>query len=550
MSTSAALPATKAPVPTASQAAATPASSAASSSGASPRSGQAMPDPVSKREIESTAPATGEVLGRVQCATVETIDAAMTTARLAQKAWEGIGLRRRLTLIGSWQESLLHNRERLISTMVAEQGKPRAEAVSEVLATLELVAFQRRIAPRTLRPKGKFVSLLPDRRHWVEYRPYGVVLTIAPWNFPLILSVAPILSALIGGNTVIYKPSEYATQVAEAIAASLYEAGIPREVFHVLHGYGEVGAALIEAKPDRICFTGSMATGRKVAAAAGERLIPVTLELGGKDAAIVLEDADLDRTALGITWAGLLNAGQACLSIERVYVMRPIADQLVGKMSAVIDRYIKVGSGADRTTTMGAITTPAQMKIIDGQVQEAVAQGARVVTGGGLLQTEAGRFFAPTIITDVTPQMRLMTDETFGPVIPIVPVDSEAEAIRLANDTRYGLTASVWTRNRARGLAIARQMRVGNTAVNDHITSASAPQLPWGGVDDSGHGRTRGVEGLLEMVYTQAVSADRVALPSGFFWYPYTPVKLQIIDRLMQLRYSRHLGDRLRALKP
>jgi len=393
------------------------------------------------------------------------------------------------------------------------------------------------------------VALIPQRQHRIEQKAYGVVLIISPWNFPLILSVAPILSALIGGNTVLYKPSEYSALTGQLITDLIHEAGIPHEVFQIVQGYGDVGAALIDAQPDKIVFTGSVATGRKVAASAGEKLIPVTLELGGKDAAIVLEDADLDRAALGITWAGLVNAGQACLSIERVYVMRPVADRLVAKMAAVVDRYVKLGPGTEPDTTMGAIITPAQLKIIADQVQDAQVHGARMITGGGMVQTERGRFFAPTIMTGVTPDMRLMTEETFGPVIPIIPVDSEEEAIRLANSTNFGLTASIWTRNKTRGLAIARQMRVGNAGVNDHLISATAPQLPWGGVGESGYGRTRGEEGLLEMVRPQALSTDRIPVPRSLFWYPYTPLKRNLIDRFAQFRYSTTWRDRLRTFR-
>jgi len=506
--------------------------------------------------IESTNPATGDPLGRVTVTTPEAITTAMHNARLAQPAWERRGLRQRLALMHNLQNAMYRNLDRIIDCVVAEQGKPRFEAFSEFWPSIELIAYYRRNAPHILASRREFINLSPHRRHSIEYRAHGVVLVIAPWNFPLVLSMSPIVAALIGGNTVLYKPSEYATQTGEVITRVIHEAGIPRDVFQVIQGYGDVGAALVSAHPDKICFTGSVATGRKVAATAGELLIPLTLELGGKDAAIVLEDADLDRAARGLAWAGMFNAGQACLSVERIYAMRSIAEPLVEKMAQVVRESMHLGAGADPQTTVGAITNEAQIKIIESQVQEAVAQGARVVTGGQRLQnghnghSRRGRFYTPTILTQVTPEMRVVKDETFGPVIVVVPVDSAEEALRQANDTRYGLTGSVWTRDRARGLALARQMRVGNAGVNDHIVSASMPHLPWGGVGDSGYGRTRGMEGLREMMTTQALSVDRLTLPNELFWYPYSARKMTLMRRIMQLLYGETLIDRLRAVLP
>jgi acyl-CoA reductase-like NAD-dependent aldehyde dehydrogenase len=513
--------------------------------------GQKMVDITGPDVIVSINPATGQKLGEVQTATPEQIRAIMQRARLAQEPWAQLGLRRRLALIRSLKDSLYRNMDLITNTIVAEQGRPPFEALVEFWPTIELLAYYLRTAERTLAPRRTFVSLVPHRMHWTERHPHGVVLVISPWNFPLLLSATPIVAALIAGNTVVYKPSEFATRSGDVLAKVIGDAGFPPDVFQIVHGRGDVGAALIRERPDKICFTGSVATGRKIAAAAGERLIPVTLELGGKDAAIVLEDANLDRTAAGVAWAGMINAGQVCASVERVYVMRPVADKLVEKMAKVINDYVRLGPGESSGSTMGAITTDAQLRIISSQVQEAVAQGARVVAGGHMAEDKGGRFYVPTLITDVTPDMRVVKDETFGPVIAVVPVDSEEEALELANASNFGLTGSVWTRNRARGVALARRMQVGTASVNDHLMSASVPNMPWGGVKDSGFGRTRGREGLLDMTTSQSLSIERLApLPREFFWYPYKPIKGKLLRRVLRLLYAPTWGERLRALLP
>jgi acyl-CoA reductase-like NAD-dependent aldehyde dehydrogenase len=512
---------------------------------------QQAADNAPSRLIISTNPGNGQKIGEVRATTPGEVQAIMEAARLAQGPWEQLGLRRRLALMRRLKDALYRNMDLIVDTIVAEQGRPPFEALVEFWPTIEMLAYYLRIAERMLAPQRIFVRLLPYRRHWVERRPYGVVLAITPWNFPLLLSLGPIMAALIAGNSVVYKPSEFATQLGEVIARTIHEAGIPPEVFQIVHGEGDVGAALVRAKPNKICLTGSAATGRKVAGLAGELLIPVVLELGGKDAAIVLEDADLDRTAMGVAWAGMMNAGQACLSIQRVYVMRQIADLFVEKLAQAINRHIRVGPGADEGTTMGAITTGAQLKIITSQVQEAVDQGARLVVGGHTVEDSAGRFYLPTVITNVTPDMRIAKDETFGPVIIVSPVDSHAEAVQQANDTRYGLTGSVWTRNRALGIELARQLNVGVASINDHALSSSVPNLPWGGVNDSGYGRTRGRDGLLEMTRTLSLSVERFGLlPREFFWYPYTSFKYNLLRRAQTLLYAPTWRERLRALLP
>jgi acyl-CoA reductase-like NAD-dependent aldehyde dehydrogenase len=499
--------------------------------------------------IVSRSPGTGRELGQVQTASSATIGVMVAAARQAQAGWDDLGLRGRLAMMRKLKNVLYENADSLIDTLVAEAGKPTFEATLEFWASMEALVYNIGIGPRTLAPRRELVRLMPHHKHRIEHRPYGVVLVIAPWNFPLFLSLPPIIAALIAGNAVIYKPSEFATQMGEAIAQVVVKAGLPAHVFQVAQGAGDIGAALIREHPNKIVFTGSPGTARKIAAAAGELLIPLTLELGGKDAAIVLEDADLNRTAAGITWAGMLNAGQACVSIERIYVRREVADLLVEKMAKVMNDHIRLGPGEAPSTTMGAITTDAQMDIIDSQVREAVGQGARIILGGHAAEDQQGSFYLPTLITDVTPNMRIARQETFGPVIVVVPVDSDEEALRLANDSPYGLTGSVWTRNRARGLALARRMKVGQACVNDHVLATSAPNLPWGGNNDSGYGRTGGAQGLLDMTVAQVLTTERFKpVPREPFWYPYTPLKQKLVRRAINILYAPGLLNKLRAL--
>jgi acyl-CoA reductase-like NAD-dependent aldehyde dehydrogenase len=358
-----------------------------------------------------------------------------------------------------------------------------------------------------------------------------------------------VMAALVSGNSVLFKPSEFAVLAGALLGEMLWEAGVPRDVFQVVQGAGDVAAAAIKLHPNKVAFTGSVTTGRKVAAAAAEQLIPVTLELGGKDASLVLDDADLDRAAKGITFASMANAGQACASVERVFVHRTVIDAFVAKLAHEIREHVRVMS-ADGHPRLSSITTPAQLKLIDSQVREALTQGAQAIVGGQVLDHGGGRFYEPTLLVNVTPEMRVLNEETFGPVVAVVAVDSDDEAIRRANETQFGLLASVWTRDRERGLRIARQLKGGHIGLNDHLLSANLPAIPWGGMDDSGYGRTHGAEGILSMTTTQTISYDLLPISASesLVWFPHTEAKRKLLLRIIALMQGPTLKERLKAL--
>lgn len=510
--------------------------------------GQSTPA-TEQKKIISYNPATGQANGEVIAAATADVASIMERARKAQTLWAARPLDERVEILKQVKRAFYNHHEDILAVMVNEQGRTTHEAdVAEYLPTLAMLDYYIRRAPKILKSRKVFVWPLAYRRHLITRKPHGTVLVIAPWNFPIYLSMAPIATALVAGNAVIFKPSEFATQSGELIKRILYEGQVPEDVFQVVHGYGDVGAALIDAHPDKICFTGSEATGRKIAAKAGQMLIPVTLELGGKDAALVMEDANLKRTAQGLVWGGTLIAGQACVSVERVYVVQSVAEKLIQEMKAVIEKHVHPGPGNQTASTYGAITTEAQLKIIEAQVEEAKQQGARIVTGGKRMDL-AGRFYAPTVITDVRDDMAVVKDETFGPVIVVVSVEDEAEAIRRSNESIYGLTASVWTEDRQRGKRIAAKLQVGVTSVNDHITSMNAPHMPWGGVKATGYGRTRSHEGLLEMTTAHGFSTERIRLPFEPFWLPYTAWKRSLIRRFTHLWYGPTWQDKLKAFR-
>ncbi|MEW6505133.1 MAG: aldehyde dehydrogenase family protein [Chloroflexota bacterium] len=483
----------------------------------------------------SRNPASGEELGTAPVFTAEQVHQAVKTARAAQSGWGRLTVRERLNRLQRLSRVLVEQADSIARQIISEQGKNQIEAYGEVISALELLHFYRRHAARILRPRSVSPRLGVLRSHRIIPQPRGVIGIISPWNYPFTLSMEPLIAALVAGNGVVLKPSEYTPLIGLKIGELTRLANLPEGLVQVVTGDASTGRALITSGIDKLVFTGSVANGRKVAALCGEHLVPVTLELGGKDAAIVLADANLDQAAEGILWGALLNAGQACLAIERVYVEERIAGPFTQKLVEKASR-LRTGPAADPANEVCAITTEAQLAVIQRQINDAKEKGAKVLLGGKPLPSANGRFFPPTILTDVDEGMEIMQEETFGPVIAIQKVRDAEEAIARTNASRFGLTASVWTSDIRRGRQILTRLEVGDAALNDHGASAGYAEVGWGGRKASGYGKTRGAEGLLEMVVLQHISWPRLNLQ--MMGFPYSPQKVRFVRALIKILFG------------
>lgn len=467
-------------------------------------------------------PADGSVAGSVPIDGPDVVAAKAAQLRAAQPEWEAIGPRGRRKWMLKWQEWIFDNSDHITAVLMSETGKSHVDANVEATVVADGINYWAGHAEEFLADKrvSAHSPLYQVKRFTAVYRPYPLVGVITPWNFPFAMPGLDVPPALAAGCAVLLKPSEVTPLSAVEFVRGWDEVGAP-PVLGLTTGYGATGAALIE-HVDMIQFTGSTATGRKVAVAAAERLIPCSLELGGKDPAIVLADADLERAANGITWGGFFNSGQVCVSTERVYVEAPVYDEFVGKLAAKV-RDLKQGQETQDpsafTYDVGAMATPAQRDIVEQHVAEAVAAGATVLTGGK--PTGQGTFFQPTVLTDVTQDMSCIAEETFGPTLPVIKVADEDEAVRLANDSRYGLSATVWTGDASRGERVARRLECGAVNVNDAMTNVFAFGLPMGGWKESGLGaRAGGQYGILKFCRQQAITAPRLPTQkSEMLWY-------------------------------
>jgi len=482
-------------------------------------------------------PARGTVIDELPIDDAETVVAAVTRARHAQAAWAALGVRQRARLLKRARKELVRDRVAVLDLLERETGKARFDVVGELMGVCLELGYLARRAPRFLAPQRVSTRPLFGKRGIVHFKPRGVVGIISPWNAPLNLALGDTVPALLAGNAVVVKPSEL-TPLSMKRAAEAMNRVLPAGVLQVLIGAGETGAALVD-HVDMICVTGSPETGRRVMERASRNLTPVLLELGGKDPMIVLADADLDRAAGAAAWGGCMMTGQVCMSVERVYVEASVADAFTAKVVEKVQSLRTGENGPDADIDYGPFTSPRQIEIVERHLADATAKGAQVLVGGKRKPSAAGIFFEPTVVTNVDHSMQLMTDETFGPIVPIMPVKDVEEAVRLANDSRYGLNASVWTRDVDRGVAIAQRLDSGSACVNECLVSAGTAELPFGGVKQSGVGtRHGGAEGLRQFCVRQAMMVESRRRKTEPTWFPYTPRRARQIEKLMGLLFG------------
>ena len=504
---------------------------------------------IAEQKIRSVNPATGEELRTFSCTKNAEVQAAVLRSKQAQPDWGALAIRQRIDVLRSFQRLLQENKTRVAQTITREAGKPYVEALlTEVMVVLDAARFLVEHSYSLLRdetvPHGNLA--MKTKSGYLVREPYGIVGIVSPWNYPFSIPATETLAALIAGNSVILKPSEFTTLVAFELDSLLHQAGVPEAVFQVVPGDGSTGKALIESTIDKLIFTGSVPTGKRVAEAAAARLLPVVLELGGKDPMLVLDDADVDVASSAAIWGAFVNAGQACLSVERCYVHRSLYPAFLEACVRKAQQ-LKVGNGMEPDTDIGPLIHANQLRLAESHVEDAKNQGAKILLGSKRLPALGPNFYTPTVLSDVTHEMRIMREETFGPVLPIMAFDNDDEAVHLANDSQFGLAASVWTKDRKRGEALARRIQAGTVMVNDVVSCFGISEAPHGGVKASGLGRTHGRFGLDEMVRTKYVDSDRFPNVKKVWWYGYSEEFSRQMEGFLDMQFARGLLKRLRG---
>jgi succinate-semialdehyde dehydrogenase/glutarate-semialdehyde dehydrogenase len=495
-----------------------------------------MNERIDEGVIDCIAPSTGELIERIPVTRPEGVAAAVARAKTAQASWAKLSVRERCSRMLEMREHLVGATDRLAEVLVRECGKPRQEGVfHEVGLLASLVTHFARRAPKLLTARSFVPSVLKYRRSRVHYEPRGVVGIISPWNFPLVIPFGDAFTALFAGNAVVIKPSEHAPLIALEMKKVWDESGLDPDLLQIVPGRGETGQALIESGVAKIVFTGGVETGRRVAAACGQALVECVLELGGKAPAVVCADADVELTARAITFGGFFNAGQACISIERVLAHESVYDALVEQISQHT-RALRLG-GPEGEWDVGPLIFPKQGAVAEALIRDALARGAQLRTGGKRAERR-GDFFEPTVLAGCTNEMRVMREEIFGPVLPIMKVRDDEQAIEIANSVPLGLNAYVFSKKTAHARSLAKRLEVGSVVINDVLSDYGSPEAPFGGVKNSGYGRTHGEESLRAMCTPKHVSEDRFTPPIRP-WFPYTELSEGRVRRLVSTLFSK-----------
>lgn len=504
--------------------------------------------PVQVETIPSINPATGQVLGHFEKTPVLALPQLLAKARAAQVEWAKRPVAERCKQIGVLQAKLLERREKFTDAVVRESGKPRSEAIfADIFVSLDTAAYFAKKGPKLLRPesvphhsiaaKAKSGSLF--------YQPIGVVGIISSWNYPLAIPMSQIIAAVAAGNAVLCKTSDFTPACGALIEEVFRDAGFPANLVTVLQGSGEVGQALIEVRTDKVFFTGSVFTGRHVAEACARLLIPSVLELGGKDAMLVLADSNVDVASSAAVWGSFTNCGQVCLSVERLYVEEAISEAFIQRCVEKTQK-LRVGPGSESTTDVGPLIRPQHVQRMNELIGDAVQRGAKLLCGGRARPDIGPNFYEPTILSGVNSSMKLFQDETFGPIMAIQVVKNAEEAVGAANASEFSLAASVWTADTAQAKNIAKRLRAGTVMINDVISGFAIAEAPHGGCGLSGWGRTHGDAGLMEMVNVKYIDVDRLPKTSKPWWYRYGSELEQAADSFLQFEFSGKLVTRLR----
>ncbi|MEE9465020.1 MAG: aldehyde dehydrogenase family protein [Candidatus Neomarinimicrobiota bacterium] len=477
-------------------------------------------------------PATKEPLQEIECHTLDEVEQVLEGLRRAADNYNYSTIRERTRLVRRFRKAMARNMDRIIASICAETGKKPNEALIELFGAFEIMRWSDRLAPSTLRTRYRPSGVVVHKSAYVNYRPHGVAAIISPWNYPLLLVAVPAVEALLAGNTVAAKPSEHTCLTGQLIKEIFDEATGRPELLEMIIGVGDVGQRLVSsALTDVVCFTGSTRVGRDVARSCAEQLKPVILELGGKDPMLVLEDANLARAAKSAVWGGFTNAGQTCISVERIYVLAPVYEEFVDLLRKEARR---LTAGREPEDAIGAVTLEAQYDKVMYHLKDAESKGARVEIFG----SPDGQHLPPALLTEVDHSMAVMTDETFGPELAVMKVDSEDEAIAKANDSAYGLSAYIYTGSERRGRKIARRLQCGGVALNDVMIQYAMASLPIGGFKASGMGKVHGPEGLRSFSRQQSVAGSRFKLPMELWWYDLGPKTHSLMRGFVKWWYS------------
>ncbi len=498
--------------------------------------------------IQSLNPATEEVLADLPITTPDQIQKAVKKSFHAFESWKALSYADRAKFVLKARDIMLAEKDSIMALITKEAGKPLTESLSaDLLPVMDLATYFAKKTSRLLKREsiclGKWNFM--GRTSYLDYEPLGPVGIIAPWNYPFSIPAGQVIMALMAGNTVILKPSELTPLIGLKIGDIFTRAGLPEGVLQVIVGDGSTGAALVSSGLKKIFFTGSVATGKRIMEAASKTLTPVCLELGGKDPMIVLEDADLDVASSGLIWGAFSNSGQTCSSVERLYVHESVAEKFMALCEEKTKQLRQGDPSGD--VELGSMASSMQRDKVMAQVEEARVSGAKI-TVGGVRPAQKGYYYPPTIIRQVNHSMSVMKDETFGPVVGMMTFKTEEDAVRMANDSHYGLTASIWTKNISRGRRLARDIIAGTVMINENLYTYALAQTPWGGPKESGIGRTHGKHGIMEMVEMKHVHINYLARVKDFWWFPYHGDTKQALVSLSNILFQNGLFNKIKAV--